>query len=46
MILIDNTVLSNFALIGEINLLRDYSQGKGAISDYVLAEFERERYSE
>lgn len=41
MILIDNTVLSNFALIGELNLLRYYSQGKGAISGYVLAEFER-----
>ncbi len=41
MILFDNTVLSNFALIGEISLLRDYSKGKGAVSDYVLAEFER-----
>ena len=41
MFLIDNTVLSNFALIGELNLLQDYSKGKGAITDYVLAEFER-----
>ena len=41
MILIDNTVLSIFALIGELNLLQDYSKGKGAITDYVLAEFER-----
>ena len=40
MILVDNTVLSNFALAREINLLRDYSHGKGAVSDYVLAEFE------
>jgi len=41
MILIDNTVLSNFALIGELNLLQDYSRGKGTTTDYVLAEFER-----
>ena len=39
MFLIDNTVLSNFALIGELKLLQDYSKGKGAITNYVLAEF-------
>ena len=41
MILIDNTVLSNFALAGEINLIRDYCQGKGVVPGYVFAEFER-----
>jgi predicted nucleic acid-binding protein len=41
MILIDNTVLSNFALVGELILLKDYCQGKGAATEYVLAEFER-----
>src|SRR4030042_1951505 len=41
MILIDNTVLSNLALIGELHLLQDYSRGKGTTTDYVLAEFER-----
>jgi predicted nucleic acid-binding protein len=41
MILIDNTVLSNFALVGELILLKDYCQGKGATTEYVLAEFER-----
>lgn len=41
MILIDNTVLSNFALVGELNLLEDYCQEKGSTTDYVLAEFER-----
>ncbi len=40
MILIDNTVLSNFALVGELILLEDYCQGKGATTDYVLTEFE------
>ncbi len=41
MILIDNTVLSNFAIAGELILLEDYCQGKGAATEYVLAEFER-----
>lgn len=41
MILIDNTVLSNFALIGELALLKDYCKDRGATTGEVLAEFER-----
>ncbi|MEW6089191.1 MAG: hypothetical protein AB1498_12900 [bacterium] len=41
MILIDNTVLSNFALAEEMQLLENYCKGKGATSKEVLAEFER-----
>jgi hypothetical protein len=40
-ILIDNTVLSNFALIEKLPLLENYCKGKGATTRYVLAEFER-----
>lgn len=40
MILIDNTVLSNFALAGELILLENYCEEKGATTDYILAEFE------
>jgi predicted nucleic acid-binding protein len=41
MILIDNTVLSNFVLVGELSLLREYCKKKGAITGHVLAEFKR-----
>ncbi len=41
MILIDNTVLSNFALVDELPLLKDYCRDKGAITSYVFAEFEQ-----
>ncbi|OGV99465.1 MAG: hypothetical protein A3I04_00490 [Nitrospinae bacterium RIFCSPLOWO2_02_FULL_39_110] len=41
MILIDNTILSNFALAGESLLLKDYCKGRGATTGYVIAEFER-----
>lgn len=41
MILIDNTVLSNFALTGELFLLEDYCKGRGSTTSYVIAEFER-----
>ncbi len=41
MMLIDNTVLSNFALAGELNLLECYCQGKGSTTYHVLNEFEK-----
>ncbi len=41
MILIDNTVLSNFALVGELLLLEDYCGDKGTTTGMVIAEFER-----
>ncbi len=34
MILIGNTVLSNFALAGELILLEDYCIGKGGTTDF------------
>jgi hypothetical protein len=39
-ILINNTVLSNFALAQAIPLLREFCAGKGRITAQVLAEFE------
>ena len=41
MILLDNTVLSNFALAGALQLLRLFAGNKGATSDHVLEEFSR-----
>ncbi len=41
MILIDNTVLSNFAISGELILLKIYCMGKETIADHFFAEFER-----
>ena len=41
MILLDNTVLSNFALAGVLELLRLFAGNKGATTDRVLAEFSR-----
>ncbi len=40
MILLDNTVLSNFALVGELQLLEEYCGDKGATTTYVFREFE------
>ena len=39
MIVIDNTVLSNFALVEELSLLQDYCQGKGVLTNHVSTEF-------
>jgi len=41
MILVDNTVLSNFALVNELPLLKQFCKGLGATSEYVLSEFEK-----
>lgn len=41
MMLIDNTVLSNFALVDELGLLKDYCKNKGCMTNHVLAEFEQ-----
>lgn len=41
MILIDNTVLSNFALTGELTLLEYFCGGVGTTTGDVLNEFER-----
>ena len=40
MILLDNTVLSNFALADELILLKDYCRGLGATTVQVMAEFQ------
>ncbi len=40
MILIDNTVLSNFALTGRLQLLRTYCAGQGLTTRAVEAEFQ------
>lgn len=40
MILLDNTVLSNFALADELLLLRDYCRNSGATTVQVMAEFD------
>jgi predicted nucleic acid-binding protein len=39
MILVDNTVLSNFALVDELPLLKQFCKGLGATSGDVLSEF-------
>jgi predicted nucleic acid-binding protein len=39
-ILINNTVLSNFALARVVPLLREFCAGKGRVTPQVLAEFE------
>lgn len=41
MILIDNTVLSNFALAQNVPLIADFCGDKGRITEQVLAEFEQ-----
>ena len=41
MILIDNTVLSNFALAGKLPVLENYCKDKGVTTKEVLMEFER-----
>ena len=41
MILLDNTVLSNFALVKQISLLKEYCGDKAAATAYVYDEFER-----
>jgi len=41
MILLDNTVLSNFALAGDLQLLCLFAGNKGATTDLVSAEFSR-----
>ena len=38
MILINNTVLSNFALVQTVPLLAEFCGGKGRITEQVLAE--------
>ena len=40
MILLDNTVLSNYALIGQLDLLRSFCGGKGVTTDAVVKEFQ------
>jgi len=40
MILLDNTVLSNFALAEELLLLKEFWQGAGATTVQVVAEFD------
>ena len=40
MILLDNTVLSNFALADEIHLLEEFCRGTGATTVKVVAEFD------
>ncbi len=39
MILIDNTVLSNFAIAEVFHLLRQFCHGRGMITQAVYAEF-------
>ncbi len=41
MIVIDNTVLSNYALIGRLNLLRLFCGGMGLTTDPVVEEFQK-----
>lgn len=41
MILLDNTVLSNFALVGELQLLEEYCGDRGATTSHVFREFEK-----
>lgn len=41
MILIDNTVLSNFALVNELGLLQAYCKDQGGLTNHVLVEFEQ-----
>lgn len=41
MILLDNTVLSNFALVKQMSLLKEYCGDKAASTDDVFDEFER-----
>lgn len=41
MILLDNTVLSNFALVDELFLLKEFCNGQGATTIYVIDEFEK-----
>ena len=41
MILLNNTVLSNFALAQAVPLLIEFCGGKGRITEQVLAEFEK-----
>jgi predicted nucleic acid-binding protein len=41
MILIDNTVLSNFALVKEMALLKEYCRSQGAMTGHVRTEFEK-----
>jgi predicted nucleic acid-binding protein len=40
MILLDNTVLSNFALAGELPLLKEFCRGSGATTLKVVDEFD------
>ena len=40
MILIDNTVLSNFSLVENLLLLEEFCQGKGASTGHVFTEFQ------
>lgn len=40
MILLDNTVLSNFALVDELTLLKQFCHETGATTIYVFNEFE------
>ncbi|MBI3801676.1 MAG: DUF3368 domain-containing protein [Deltaproteobacteria bacterium] len=40
MILLNNTVLSNFALVGVMPLLIEFCGSKGRVTEHVLAEFE------
>ena len=41
MILLDNTVLSNFALVNVLSLLKHFCKDSGGTTVHVLAEFER-----
>ncbi len=41
MILINNTVLSNFALGQAVPLIAEFCSGKGRVTEQVLAEFEQ-----
>lgn len=40
MILLDNTVLSNFALVDELSLLKQFYNDAGATTIHVFNEFE------
>jgi len=40
MFVIDNTILSNFALTGDLMLLEEFCGGRGAVTAHVLSEFE------
>jgi len=41
-ILIDNTVLSNYAIVGGLQILRSFCGGRGMTTDAVLSEFQAE----